>query len=525
MNYILFLADDLELDDFGCCGGKVFTPHIDRLARSGMLLRRHCCSAAVCTPSRWECLTGQYAMRCQSASFRQTNPVGATACITWNTQFDGTTPSVAHQLAARGYRCGCFGKWHTGPSFRAFAPPELSADADPLDPAVDALLQVTQQRLVEHVRRDGGFTDAAALTAGNREACHVKALNRYHNPEWATDAALRFLADAAARRQPFFLHFATTLPHGDAPNAEIDRDPRLTMGGYLDHVPLGAEKRRTWRDRLRAAGFDPQDHRALAMLCVDDQLGALLDRLDQLGLADQTVVVVSADHNVEPGKGSVFEGGVHVPAAVRWPGVTPPGTANDALLMNVDWAATFLADAGVTTTGLDGHDVRAVLAGRQPQVREDMFFHMGFHRAVSDGRWKYVALRYSQDALARMQSPAATEAVNHLDMPHQAQACIVAASYPHSFDPDQLYDLESDPHEQVNRSDDPACAEHGRRLRARLREILATVPAHPFDLDDTAFLRSARYAELVAALRRRSVTAVPWWPAGKFPFQPGARWW
>jgi arylsulfatase A-like enzyme len=500
MNYLLFLCDDLVLDDIGCRGGKVHTPNIDRIIREGAVFTEHHCAAAVCTPSRWEWLTGQYAMRCRAESFRHqrdtTNPPGQTPCIAWNTWFDGSTPTIAHAFAAGGYNTAFFGKWHTGPEFCDFDHPGLGPDADPADPAVDAALKSLQQRMVEHLKKDGGFTHAAAITSGNRESCTVAALNKHHNPEWATDAALQFL-DTHGKEKPFFMHFATTLPHGDAPNEEIDRDPRLTMGGTLDHMPFGAEKRKTLRARLAAAGIDPYDHRALAMLSIDDQVGALLDRLDALGLAGDTVLLFSCDHGLEPGKGSV---------------------------MNVDWGATFLADAGLSLPKpCDGVDLRPALAGTQAEVREHFVFNMGYHRAISDGHWKYVALRYPQHALERMQDPEASEAVNFLDMPKQGQALIVTQCYPACHDADQLYDLTGDPNEQVNRWGDSSCAGQGGELQAALRGVIDTVPDNHFDLDDTTFLTSHRYGELVDALRERSTGAVEWFPPGLFPFKEGTR--
>jgi hypothetical protein len=145
-----------------------------------------------------------------------------------------------------------------------------------------------------------------------------------------------------------------------------NRDPRITMGGYLDHVPFGAEKRKTLRARLAAAGIDPYYHRALAMLSIDDQAGALLDRLDALGLAQNTVFVFSCDHGLEPGKGSIFEKGARIPCAVRWPGLIRPGSTCAARTMNVDWSATILSDAGLPLPQpCDGVDVRAVLSLRR----------------------------------------------------------------------------------------------------------------------------------------------------------------
>jgi arylsulfatase A-like enzyme len=527
MNYILFLCDDLVLDDVGCQGGKVYTPNIDRVVREGAVFTQHHCAAAVCTPGRWEWLSGQYAMRCRAESFyhhRDTvNPPGQTPCIGWNTWFDGSTRTIAHPFAEAGYNAAFFGKWHTGPEFGDLAGPELGPDADPSDPAVDAELRALQQRMVDHLTSDGGFTHAAAITSGNRESCTVNALRRHHNPEWATDAALTFL-EAHGHEKPFFMHFASTLPHGDAPNEEIDRDPRITMGGRLDHTPFGAEKRKTLRARLETAGMDPYYHRALAMLSIDDQVGALLDKLDELKLAENTVFVFSCDHGLEPGKGSVFEEGTHIPAAARWPGLIEPGSVCTSRTMNVDWPATFLVDAGLPLPEpCDGVDLRPALSGKQAEVREHFIFNMGYHRAISDGEWKYVALRYPKHAIARMEAEGATEAVNFLDMAAQGQALIATQCYPACHEPDQLYDLTGDPNEQENRWADPDCADQGRELQAELHRILATVPDHPYDLDDTAFLQTPRFAELVRRLRQRSIGAVGWFPPDLFPFVDGKR--
>ena len=113
-NVIFILTDDQNNDTIGCFGGKVLTPNLDRLAREGVRLDRAYAVSSVCTPSRYTCLTGRYAGRCQSDRFLKQCPPDQPSNVGFNVQITPETPNLARALQQSGYTTGFVGKWHTG---------------------------------------------------------------------------------------------------------------------------------------------------------------------------------------------------------------------------------------------------------------------------------------------------------------------------------------------------------------------------------------------------------------------------
>jgi hypothetical protein len=137
-NILFIISDDTDFRDIACYGGQTLTPHIDRLAREGMVFRQAYCESSVCTPSRYYYLTGQFAGHCTDPGFRGENPLDEPYRVAWNTCINETIPTVASLLRAGGYRTGYAGKWHTGRPLRELPIPRFSPDDDLDDPAVDA---------------------------------------------------------------------------------------------------------------------------------------------------------------------------------------------------------------------------------------------------------------------------------------------------------------------------------------------------------------------------------------------------
>ena len=190
-NILFILTDDQNPDTLGCFGGKVLTPTLDRLCRDGMKFTRAYTTSSVCTPSRYICLTGQYASRCTTDRFMKQNPTGQPSNVGFNVQIEPGSWNVARVLQENGYRTGFVGKWHTG-----WAPlVSISPDADFNDPVVIAKLQENQKRMCNHIQNTG-FDYAASVYRGNL-ADHKLSQLKYHNMEWVTKGALEFLDRAA----------------------------------------------------------------------------------------------------------------------------------------------------------------------------------------------------------------------------------------------------------------------------------------------------------------------------------------
>ena len=500
-NVVFIITDDQRVDSFGFLhrnrrGKRALTPHIDRLAGQGMYLSRCYATSSVCTPSRFTCLTGMYASRAASTNFRkQITPEGQTV-VQWNTDIGPGDQMLARALKAGGYVTGAVGKWHNGaaPGWLATRR-NLKPGDDPADAAVARTLGQGQQALHAMVRARG-FDYAASINLGNFSAHAVRKL-RYHNPEWITKGALDFIEANKAR--PFYLYMATTLTHGPPAIKSLRADPRITHAGLLDKPPAVQPSRGDVLKRVKAAGLP---ERLAGATWLDDSIGAVLGKLDSLGLADNTLVIYFNDHGVEGGKGSCYEGGVRTPCLVRWPGRIRPGKS-DALVANVDFAPTILAACGINPTKamvLDGLDIMPVLTGTKPAVRQSVYCEIGYTRAVVTDRWKYLAFRIPPSRqLTKAQRQAICQRYRAMKAKREDKDFAIDPSAPLShlgfpggqaterssalkryakpyYDADQLFDLARDPGEQANLAKDPAHKARLGEMQALLREHLAAVP-------------------------------------------------
>ncbi len=516
-NVLLVITDDQRLDSFGFLRGKALTPAIDRLAAEGVYFSRGYVPSSVCTPSRYTCLTGRYASRAQSENFRRcTTPEGQT-CVQWNTELrpeDSTLPKV---LRRAGYVTGMVGKWHNGggKTWSGINRDQLR-DADPADPQIAQILTDAQAALHQQIG-SCGFDYVASANLGNFASHPCRAL-RYHNPEWITRGAIDFIEQNKDR--PFFLYMATTLLHGPDPLESLKADPRVTHAGLLDEPLRVQPSRRSVLQRAKAAGI----HERLAPATwLDDGIGAVLRKLDQLGLARDTLVIFLNDHGVEQGKGSCYEGGVRTPVIIRWKDRIEPGRS-DALIQSIDLAPTILEACGIASEKgdrsnlceapsgpsrqigpvpffpLDGRSLLPLVAGKTDEVHPSLYFEIGHTRAVCTRRWKYLAFRippsrqltdaqrqrlsqrYAESKRLREDKPfemTPDAPLSHMGFPggQNTERGNAMRRYKGTYyDADQLYDLTADPGEQNNLADDPAHQAALARMKALLAEHLSGVP-------------------------------------------------
>jgi arylsulfatase A-like enzyme len=335
-NILLIFIDDMGWKDATYAGSDLYeTPHIDRLAREGMVFTNAYAAAGNCQPSRACLLSGQYTPRhgvyAVSSTKRGPVPQMRVQPIPNTGPLASENVTVAEALRDAGYATAMFGKWHLGwdddtvPAGQGFA-------------VTDLLRPPPKKKFAQ--------TD---------------------DPKWIyriTDGACRFME--ANRDRPFFAyvsHFAT-------------------------HMPIQA--RQATHDRFDAKGPSQQhtDVKYAAMNAqMDDGVGVLLDKLRELSLEDNTLVLFTSDNGALPRspptplrgfKGMYYEGGIRVPMVVRWPGVVEPGSRCDAPAINVDFYPTFLAAAGATVPGgktLDGESLLPLLAGKGRLRRPAIFWH------------------------------------------------------------------------------------------------------------------------------------------------------
>lgn len=503
-NIIFFIADDMLPQHFNCLSrgqGKNLSPNLDRLAREGTLMLQQHVVSPVCTPSRYNVLTGNFASRAQNQYFKQITKRNGQSVVEFNTHILPTDQTLPALLKKAGYTTGMAGKNHVVEveGLKQFA----NFDASAKDPANKALLKSNHDHIRQAIREIGfDFADNVYHDNASFLGLHEVAVQ---NMDWITEAGVRFLNQA--HTQPFFLYFATTVPHGPTEEKRSwNADPRLTAIGYLDEPPKVQPARHTIPKRLRAAGL-PVDDNTANILWLDDALGALLDTLEANGQIDNTVIFFFNDHG-QRAKGTVYQGGVHNPSIVWRKGGFPVGNTSDALVSNVDFAPTILDLAQVDRTQytFDGQSFLPYLEGQTPNSLRSLYFELGYARGIRVGDWKYMAIRYPEH-LENMTLEERRAVLNdwndkrkrrHLNIvtndptkPFSHLTAIPGGGdaekkstgfYPAYFKRDQLYNLAQDPNEQNNLAENPKYTAVLKVMQNALKEQLKTLPGGFGDL-------------------------------------------
>ncbi|NCY02302.1 MAG: DUF4976 domain-containing protein [Planctomycetia bacterium] len=362
-NVILILMDDMGWRDVGFMGNTfVETPHIDRLARGGMVFRQAYASAPNCAPTRACLLSGQYTPRHGIYTVvdpRQ--PAGAAwhklVAAESEAELSTDVVTVAESLRAGGYATGFFGMWNLG-----------RGRTGPVTPDGQGFETVVFPETIQFGK--DAYFDASGRYLSDR----------------LTDEVLAFVE--RHRDRPFFAYLPDHAVH-----APFDPKPELL-----------AKYERKARD---ADGRDDPAH-AATVEAVDQNVGRLVAALARLGLTHDTIVIFTSDNGGTPqftpplrgGKGQLYEGGIRVPLAISWPGHIRPGSTCDAPVSSIDFHPTLLELAGLSPPPgqvLDGVSLVPVLEGRAAVDRPRLFWHFPCYvgratpaSAVREGDYKLV---------------------------------------------------------------------------------------------------------------------------------------
>lgn len=363
-NVIIFLADDLGWNDVGYHGGEIPTPAIDRLAREGVRLERFYV-APICSPTRAALLTGRDPMRLGIA-YDQIHPW-------YNAGLPPDAPTLASAFREAGYQTGIVGKWHLGHTQSHQLP--MAHGFDHFHGHLH-----TNTDFFEH-RREGGHDLQRNGRSVHEPGTYLTHIQRRE--------AVRFVRERDPER-PFLLYVPFTAPHSpmQAPEEAIARHADLPQARFR---------------RVYAAMVDE----------LDRAIGSVLEALDEEGLADDTIVLFLSDNGgSEPFggdnsplrgfKGQTFEGGIRVPAVIRWPGKLPAGAVRSQLTTAMDVLPSLASAVGVelpAQNALDGRDLwDSVRDGVDAASRPPVFFASEIpipgliHLAVIDGAWKLVQI-------------------------------------------------------------------------------------------------------------------------------------
>jgi arylsulfatase A-like enzyme len=379
------------------------------------------------------------------------------------------------------------GKWHLSPH------EQRDPGREEIDPSTSegaSRLEAQYEEDCRSIRDLGGFDFADGIYNTNINALNVPRELRYHNVEWQAQMAMKFVAEN--RNRPFFLYWATPIIHSPNGILSLQADPRITPKGYLDQPPLGArQRRRQLLDRLYTLGtIDPREDGAgywesiygsAAVSWLDEAVGDLLNELERLGLAENTIILVSSDNGYQRGKNSCYEAGTRVPCILRWPGRIKAGTVSSQLASNVDIAPTVLSACGAGNDAdlrSDGTSLLPLLASPDQPVQDSIFNEVGYSRAVVTRDWKYIAIRYPFQVKRQFNSENRREFSHDgtRDVDHRFGAHVF---YPGYFDRDQLYHLAVDSAEQQNLAEVSRGKERLKEMKDRMRGYCHRLP-HSF---------------------------------------------
>lgn len=509
-NIILFVTDDqspIPLDAahvkdsraFGFNGeSKVYTPIIDNLAKNGIVFNRAYVSSSVCSPSRYAMLTGRYAGRCTGNSFMRLHPEGSMTRVENNTELERNRPNVARLLQKSGYKTGFVGKSHVidhyilnkANDWEKHGQIAYAKDADIKDPEVSKAMAHNHKLWVERIKRYG-FDYANAIYAANLRELYSDEAN-VHNVEWTTDAALGFIDKYSS--DPFFLYYAQTVPHGPAPWLKkdgkfphgLDADPKITGEGYIDKEYDFMPSRASIQNEVN--GMEGMDPDQAWLRWIDTAIGALVAKLKEKGVYENTLIIVTSDHGATRyGKTTIYETGVKVPLMMHWPNGIQPGLVYDDLVQGIDYAPTFLDLAGVQLADemeMDGLSLKPALFGKTDPLHDQLFFELGFARGIMTKDWKYIAVRYDEKSnlkIAAGQLFKGFRGEQNL-LPYYTRnshlgyhACL---TNPHYHEADQLFDLVRDPKEKLNIYS--SLSPKAKEMKELLKEKLHTFENRPF---------------------------------------------
>lgn len=435
-NIVFILCDDLGYGDIGANGQKkIKTPNIDRIAREGMNLTAHYSGSNVCAPSRCVLMSGKH----PGYAYIRDNRGGLDGA-------EGQEPvpqgelTLPLTLKSLGYRIGGFGKWGLGP---------VGSSGDPLKQGFDRFFGYNCQAVAHNFYPTHLWSDSTRIELGNPKfaanqklppnadplspASYAPYVGKVYAPDLIAEEARKFLKEN--KDQPFFLYFATTVPHLAL---QVPEDSLNEYQGVFEDSPYIG-------DRSYLPHRTPRAAYAAMITRLDKEIGTLLDLLKANNLEKDTIVIFTSDNGplfnrlggtdadffgsaakFRGRKGSFYEGGFRVPCLVRWKGRIKPKTSSDFVSGFEDWLPTLTELLGkkVEASG-GGISIASTLLGKPQAPRRFLYRESpgyGGQQSVRVGKWKGIRTNLNPRANARNQTSGELE----------------------------LYDLEKDPSESTN---------------------------------------------------------------------------
>jgi arylsulfatase A-like enzyme len=380
-NFVFLLVDDLGWGDFGCYGASFYeTPNIDRLASQGMRFSNAYAACTVCSPSRAAILTGRYPGRTHLTDWiaGHPRPWAKMKVPNWKIWMEHQRVLLPEALKEGGYGTAFLGKWH--------------------------LMPIGMNTFNEHYPTSHGFD----VNIGGREWGQPKGPGKYFSPfgmpnlddgkpgdfltDKLTDAAEDYL-ETRDPNHPFLMYLSYYTLHGP-----VMAPPKL--------VEKYTEKAKTFQN-TKNEHLEPR--RAAMVECLDNSVGRIMAKLQSLGIADRTIVILTGDNGgdydqttggLKGFKAFSHEGGVREPLLIKWPGEITPGSTCDFPVIGTDFYPTMLDIAGLPPKPrehCDGISLVPLLSGAATALpRDAIYWHYPhYHRtnpygAIRMGDWKLI---------------------------------------------------------------------------------------------------------------------------------------
>ena len=370
-NVVLFLADDLAWNQVGYHGTTFYeTPNIDAIAAAGMQFSNAYSANPVCSPTRASLMTGRNPARLGITDYIPGSPYPY-AKLLRPAEVPGLPleeVTLAELFRSRGYATGHFGKWHLNVD-KEYVP------GRPMDPGSQGFDDVLTTVKPEY--EDDPLADA-------------------HHAREITERSLAFLD--ANRDDPFFLY----------------------VSHHVVHRPLLEDPRLIARYEAKPDADDPVNNPVMGAMIetMDAGFGRILRRIEEHGLTERTIVIFCSDNGgfeqlqkqdpFRGGKAMIWEGGIRVPMAVRWPGVVEPGSTNDDLVISDDFFPTIADILGVDElpADIDGMSILPALDGSGPLGRDTLYFHyphyhhLGYRPAGAIRHGDYKLIEWFEGSIA-----------------------------------------------------------------------------------------------------------------------------
>ncbi|MGQ1786177.1 MULTISPECIES: arylsulfatase [unclassified Saccharicrinis] len=415
-NIIYILADDMGYGDLSCYGQKKFvTPNIDRLAADGIRFVNHYSGSTVCAPSRGCLMTGKHTGHSYNRGNKGIKDKGDFPMAKGEV-------TVAEVLKDAGYVTGMFGKWGLGFS---------GSQGDPNHQGFDEFFGYLHQALAHNYYPYYLWHNNKKIELDGNAGYSQK----QYSPELIHAKAMRFLEDH--KDTTFFMYYPSIIPHAElfAPEEYVAK----YRGKFLPELDYeGTDEGKGYKNGRY--GSQKESHAAFAamMNLLDDQVGEIIDKLNELGIADNTIIIFSSDNGAHEEGGAdpayfnstgglrgikrdLYEGGVRVPMIVKWPGKVVAGRKSEHISAFWDVLPTVADIIGVPPPdSLDGISFLPELLGEEQPAHNYLyweFYERNGRQALRKGPWK--AVRYE-------------------------------LAYDYEGTPVELYNLEDDPYEEHN---------------------------------------------------------------------------